>query len=70
MFHAIKHFKTITNHRHLVIAHCFRAGIGLQGLFHDLSNYLSVPTDCPQRDERLGWMADTQVFTQIGRAHV
>ena len=28
-----------------------------------LSNYLSVPTDCPQRNERLGWMADTQVFT-------
>ena len=30
------------------------------------SNYLSVPTDCPQRDERLGWMADTQVFTRTG----
>ena len=27
-----------------------------------LSNYLSIPTDCPQRDERLGWTADTQVF--------
>ena len=27
-----------------------------------LSNYLSVPTDCPQRNERLGWAADTQVF--------
>ncbi len=26
------------------------------------SNYLSVPTDCPQRDERNGWTADTQVF--------
>ena len=26
------------------------------------SNYLSIPTDCPQRDERLGWAADTQVF--------
>ena len=26
------------------------------------SNYLSVPTDCPQRDERHGWTADTQVF--------
>jgi alpha-L-rhamnosidase len=26
------------------------------------SNYLSVPTDCPQRDERVGWTADTQVF--------
>ncbi|MBO7721606.1 MAG: family 78 glycoside hydrolase catalytic domain [Kiritimatiellae bacterium] len=31
-----------------------------------LSNYLSVPTDCPQRNERLGWMADTQVFTEAG----
>lgn len=29
-----------------------------------LSNYLSVPTDCPQRDERLGWTADTQVFCE------
>lgn len=25
-------------------------------------NYVSIPTDCPQRDERMGWMADTQVF--------
>ena len=25
-------------------------------------NYLSIPTDCPQRDERLGWMGDAQVF--------
>ena len=30
------------------------------------SNYLSIPTDCPQRNERLGWMADTQVFTETG----
>ena len=30
------------------------------------SNYLSVPTDCPQRDERQGWTADTQVFTETG----
>lgn len=26
------------------------------------SNYFEVPTDCPQRDERLGWTGDTQVF--------
>ena len=26
-------------------------------------NFLDVPTDCPQRDERLGWTGDTQVFT-------
>ncbi len=25
-------------------------------------NFLAVPTDCPQRDERLGWLADAQVF--------
>lgn len=27
------------------------------------SNYVDVPTDCPQRDERMGWTADTQVFS-------
>ncbi|MCF8226729.1 MAG: glycoside hydrolase family 78 protein [Bacteroidales bacterium] len=26
------------------------------------SNMFSVPTDCPQRDERLGWMGDAQIF--------
>lgn len=26
------------------------------------SNFLEVPTDCPQRDERLGWLGDAQVF--------
>ena len=30
------------------------------------SNYLSVPTDCPQRNERLGWMADTHIFAETG----
>jgi len=31
-----------------------------------LSNYVDVPTDCPQRDERLGWTGDAQVFTYTG----
>ncbi len=36
-------------------------------LYHNVlwgqkSNYLDIPTDCPQRDERLGWTGDTQVF--------
>ncbi|KAK9452802.1 bacterial alpha-L-rhamnosidase-domain-containing protein [Dipodascopsis uninucleata] len=26
-------------------------------------NFLEVPSDCPQRDERLGWTADIQIFT-------
>lgn len=29
-------------------------------------NLLSIPTDCPQRDERQGWTADTQVFATTG----
>lgn len=66
------HFATITRHRHLVIAHCARAGILWQGLRHDLSKY--SPTEfiqgvhyfdghhSPTEDERktkgysLAWM--------------
>ena len=29
-------------------------------------NYVDIPTDCPQRDERQGWTADTQVFCRTG----
>ncbi len=39
MAHPIKHFLTITKHRHKVIANCARAGILFQGLRHDLSKY-------------------------------
>ncbi|MGN0452819.1 MAG: DUF5662 family protein [Ruminococcus sp.] len=39
MGHFFRHFNTITKHRHKVMANCFRAGIGFQGLFHDLSKY-------------------------------
>jgi alpha-L-rhamnosidase len=27
-------------------------------------NFISVPTDCPQRDERLGWLGDAQIFAR------
>lgn len=38
-------------------------------LYHNIiwgqkSNFLDVPTDCPQRDERLGWTGDAQVFAR------
>lgn len=35
----IRHFVTITKHRHEVIKNCKKAGILWQGLFHDLSKY-------------------------------
>jgi alpha-L-rhamnosidase len=34
----------------------------LNGVWSQRDNFLSVPTDCPQRDERLGWMSDAQIF--------
>ncbi|MEY4385328.1 MAG: hypothetical protein RLY20_611 [Verrucomicrobiota bacterium] len=36
----------------------------LNGVWGQKDNFLSVPTDCPQRDERLGWMGDAQVFSR------
>ena len=39
MLHFIKHFRTITRHRHKVIYHCMKCGIFWQGLRHDLSKY-------------------------------
>jgi alpha-L-rhamnosidase len=31
-------------------------------LWSQRSNFIGIPTDCPQRDERLGWMGDAHVF--------
>ncbi|HEU4722312.1 MAG TPA: family 78 glycoside hydrolase catalytic domain, partial [Gemmatimonadaceae bacterium] len=41
----------------------------LNQLFHNIvwgqkGNFVGVPTDCPQRDERLGWTGDAQVFAR------
>ena len=33
-------------------------------LWGQLSNLMSIPTDCPQRDERQGWMGDAQLATE------
>jgi len=33
-------------------------------LWGQRGNFLDVPTDCPQRDERLGWTGDAQVFVR------
>jgi len=44
---------------------CSHAGVSrlwLNGLWSQRDNFITVPTDCPQRDERLGWMGDAQVF--------
>ena len=66
------HLRTVTRHRHKVIAHCAKAGILWQGLRHDLSKYSPTEffqgvryfdgTHSPTEDERrtegysLAWM--------------
>ncbi len=34
------------------------------------SNFLDIPTDCPQRDERLGWTGDAQIFAPTASFHM
>ena len=34
----------------------------LNALWGQRGNFLDVPTDCPQRDERMGWTGDAEVF--------
>jgi len=29
------------------------------------ANFLSIPTDCPQRDERMGWTGDAQIYVSV-----
>ena len=45
----------------------------LNTLWSQRGNFIEVPTDCPQRDERLGWTGDAQVFagtaTYLGDVH-
>ena len=49
----------------------FRSGAIALERIYDLmvsslqANYVEVPTDCPQRDERMGWLADALLFAPI-----
>ena len=63
-----KQFTAVAVHSDMKRTGDFHCGNALiNQLYHNViwgqkSNYLDVPTDCPQRDERLGWTGDAQVF--------
>ena len=63
-------FRAIVVHSDMKRTGYFRCGNEkINQLYHNViwgqkSNYLDVPTDCPQRDERLGWTGDAQVFAR------
>lgn len=64
-------FRAIAVHSDMLRTGYFVCGDAkINQLYHNIiwgqkSNYLDIPTDCPQRDERLGWTGDTQVFCRV-----
>lgn len=67
----INAFRAIAVHSDLRRTGSFVCGDAkINQLYHNIiwgqkSNYLDIPTDCPQRDERLGWTGDAQVFCKV-----
>lgn len=63
-------FKGIVIHSDIKRTGYFECGNAkVNQLYHNViwgqkSNFIDVPTDCPQRDERLGWTGDAQVFVR------
>lgn len=39
MLHILKHLRTVSTHKYIVFLHCVRAGIPIQGIFHDMSKF-------------------------------
>ncbi len=52
-----------------VVGHFECSDVVSNKLYHNIcqtqrANFIEVPTDCPQRDERLGWMGDAQIYVR------
>ena len=58
----------LVGHNDLTLTGAFRVGAPViqqfwrNSVWSQRSNFFGLPTDCPQRDERLGWMGDAEVF--------
>ncbi len=67
----IKDFTAVAIHSDMKRTGRFNCGNAkINQLYHNIlwgqkSNFIDVPTDCPQRDERMGWTGDTQVFSKM-----
>ena len=65
-------FQAIVVHSEMKRTGDFRCGNDkINQLYHNIlwgqkGNYLDIPTDCPQRNERLGWTGDAQAFCRTG----
>ncbi len=65
----LKSFRAYALYTDMDITGCIATGNELVNklisniLWGQKGNFLDLPTDCPQRDERLGWTGDTQIFS-------
>lgn len=65
-----ENFRAIVMHSDMKRTGYFKCGHAkLNQLYSNIiwgqrDNFLDIPTDCPQRDERLGWTGDAQVFCE------
>jgi alpha-L-rhamnosidase len=65
---SIEHFVAVVIHSDMRATGAFSCSHSLlNALDHNIrwslkGNFIEIPTDCPQRDERLGWTGDAQVF--------
>lgn len=56
-------YTKLTRTGYLETGHAGVNRLYLNALWGQKSNFVDFPTDCPQRDERLGWSGDAQVFS-------
>lgn len=56
-------YTKLTRTGYLETGHAKVNRLYLNALWGQKSNFVDFPTDCPQRDERLGWSGDAQVFS-------
>ncbi len=72
---AIEKVEGVVLHSEMPVTGTFRCSHALLNqLEHNIvwgqkGNFLDIPTDCPQRDERLGWTGDAQVFIRTAAFH-
>ena len=70
-----ENFKAITVHSEMTHTGTFECSDPLLNrwflntVWSQKDNFLDIPTDCPQRNERLGWLGDIQAFVRAGSYH-
>ena len=63
LFQGIVLYSDLEQTGHIETGHAKLNRLFQNALWGQKSNFLDLPTDCPQRDERLGWCGDAQVFS-------